>query len=176
MTDDAGEADAETVLTVVNYFGSLVVMGFGLLGAVAFLAQALGFAGAGVEGPVWPVVLFLAVFLAGAYYHPGIRRRLSRRRPVSRFGTVRYVDERVLSPDEGRAESCVACDETSDRGLIRRYREERVVAGVPVWEASTGLNFYCVECSSDETGLAEEARDADGEAETTGERCVERTE
>lgn len=117
---------------------SRVVLGALLaLGGLAMLAS----------GPleVFSWVFGLPILLGGLYLFPPTRRRIERRHPVTRFGTVRSTDETVVhSPDK----PCVACGRPIDTGIRRSYREETVVAGIPILTSQEGENHYCETCSA----------------------------
>ncbi|WP_247001947.1 hypothetical protein [Halosolutus gelatinilyticus] len=94
---------------------------------------------------------FAFVFVAiGLFINPGVRRRLDRRHRLTRFGRVRTVERRMIRTDEGRSERCVDCGDPIDRGLIRRYREEYAIAGIPIVTRSEGRNHYCLACATNE--------------------------
>lgn len=94
---------------------------------------------------VFSWVFGLPLLLGGLYLFPPTRRRIERRHPVTRFGTVRSTDETVVhSPDK----PCVACGRPIDTGIRRNYREEKVVAGLPILTSQEGENHYCETCSA----------------------------
>ena len=105
----------------------------------------------------------LAFALLGAGSAPPVRRRLGRRHGVTDFGRQKTVDHRVVRPPESVDEPCVVCGEAFDRGLVRRRRDETVVAGVPVRTHSIRHNHYCVDCAQSE--LFSDPLDADGLAD-----------
>lgn len=107
----------------------------------------------------------------GAFVNPRFRRRLDRRHSASTFGRVNSVDQRVVRPEERCTERCVACGDRVEKGLVRRYREEYAIAGVPVYTSAEGYNHYCLECASREF-LGERSADPSGELPTAagGER------
>ncbi len=92
----------------------------------------------------------LCFFLTSAFIHPRFGPQLTKEYALTEFGSVRSVDRRVLYPNEGRSERCAECDTQTTKGVIRRYREEFVVAGVPVYTRSEGTNHYCLDCVSSE--------------------------
>ncbi|WP_435347489.1 zinc-ribbon domain-containing protein [Haloarchaeobius sp. HRN-SO-5] len=66
------------------------------------------------------------------------------------FGRTRAVEERAIeAPDQ----PCTACLSTIDRGVERTYRDEFLVAGVPVKTYEMGRNHYCVSCAQGETDV-----------------------
>jgi len=89
-------------------------------------------------------IIGVPVLLGGLYLFPPTRRRIERRHPVTRFGSVRSTDETVVqSPDK----PCVACGRAIDTGIRRTYREEKAVAGIPILTVRDGENHYCESCS-----------------------------
>ena len=144
-------------LTVVFGIGIAFVAISGFLASEPHLGNAL-----------LAIVLFAVGFVVaslGIFVNPGMRRRLNRRHSPSTFGRVRSVDRRVLRPDEDCDERCIACDFRVERGLVRRYREEYALAGLPVYTRSTDYNYYCLECATNEVLDESAARDGkrDGE-------------
>ncbi|WP_434522162.1 zinc ribbon domain-containing protein [Halorubrum sp. AS12] len=81
---------------------------------------------------------------------PPVRRRLDRRHGITKFGRQKTVDHRVVRPPESVDETCVVCGEEFERGLVRRRRDETVVAGVPVRTHSMRHNHYCADCARSE--------------------------
>ena len=109
-------------------------------------------------------VLGALVFLsAGVAVTPTLRQRLARRHGLATFGWTQTVDRRVIEADEECDEHCIVCDDEIDSGVVRRFRDELVVAGIPVFTDSVGYNHYCLECVADERGRPVEA-DAPGSA------------
>ena len=147
-------AVADTLSDLMYAVAGWVLVGLGLLAGISGVSTLVTGEGFGAV-----VLGFAFVFLVfGVMLNPGMRRRIDRRHGVTDFGRVRSVDRRVLGPDEECLERCVACDDRVDRGLVRRFREEYAVAGIPVYTASVGYNHYCLECASEEVlGI-----DADG--------------
>ena len=92
----------------------------------------------------------LAFALLGAGAAPPVRRRLKRRHGITKFGRRKTVDHRTVRPPETVDEPCVVCGESFDRGLVRRRRDETVVAGVPVRTHSMRHNHYCADCARSE--------------------------
>ena len=92
----------------------------------------------------------LAFAILGVGTAPVVRRRLDRRHGVTAFGRQKTVDHRVARPPESIDEPCVVCGDQIDRGLVRRRRDETVVAGVPVRTHSMQRNHYCVDCARSE--------------------------
>jgi hypothetical protein len=107
------------------------------------------------------------VLLGGLYLFPPTRRRIERRHPVTRFGTVQSTDETVVqSPDK----PCVGCGRTIDTGVRRTYREEKAVAGIPILTVRDGENHYCESCSylGPESGAGDPAVESAGSNSTAG--------
>lgn len=104
-------------------------------------------AGTGLLSAIALIAAFVVVAL-GVLVNPGTRRRLHRRHDPSAFGRVRSVDRRTIRSAEDCTERCVERRARIERGLVRRYREEHVVAGLPVYTSSIGYNHYCLECAT----------------------------
>jgi hypothetical protein len=121
------------------------------LGVVALLAGTGGIVqDAGSADVIVPIMLvgFAILFVvSGVFVNPRFRRQLDRRHGVSRFGKIKTVENRTRSATEGGRESCVVCNSDSREGLIRRYRQEYVAAGIPLWTISENHNFYCPDCA-----------------------------
>ncbi len=155
---NAGGGTVETVSTYL-LSGLLLLIG-GWIAAVAAVGGSQGFALIGV-----------GFALLGAGTAPPVRRRLGRRHGLTEFGRLRTVDHRVLRSTERVEEPCVVCGEAFDRGLVRRRRDETVVAGVPLVTHDERCNHYCVRCAREELfGLDEDAVDdaTDADRETAG--------
>jgi predicted RNA-binding Zn-ribbon protein involved in translation (DUF1610 family) len=124
------------------------------LGSAAFLSGTGGvIQHAGTSEMIVPLLLLGLAFVfitSGIFVNPRFRRRLDRRHNLSRFGQAKTVDSRVLSPSENRYESCVSCGSSLSKGIVRRYRQEYVAAGIPVWAISANRNFYCPNCATEE--------------------------
>ncbi|ELY48359.1 hypothetical protein [Natronorubrum sulfidifaciens] len=143
---------------------SLVVLG--LMLAVTGGRVLLEF-GLTTSAAVGATILFGLAFVTtafGLFVNPRFRRRLERRHAPSKFGWVRSVDQRVIRPDERCSERCVACGSRIEQGMVRRYREEYAVAGVPVYTRSVGYNHYCLECATAELRGGEPSPSAVGTA------------
>jgi hypothetical protein len=146
---------ADDLSDLLSGIAGWLLVGVGTLGtltAVGGLVQAAGMGD--VVVPSLALVVSLAFVAAGVSVNPRFRRRLARRRDASRFGRVRTVDERTLSASENRTETCVGCGTDVTEGLVRRYREEYAVAGVPVRTTSEEYNFYCPRCGAAETSVS----------------------
>lgn len=140
------------------------------LGVVALLAGAGGIVQeAGTADVIVPFLLvgFAILFIvSGVFVNPRFRRRLDRRHGRSQFGTIKTVDNRIRSGTRDEREQCVVCDSSLDEGLVRRYRREYVVAGIPLWTISEEHNLYCPDCALTElSGRATVSADDHGTTE-----------
>ncbi|WP_424015423.1 double zinc ribbon domain-containing protein [Halorubrum xinjiangense] len=109
----------------------------------------IGFLAATSSSP--PAALIGLAFAGlGLGVAPPVRRRLDRRHGLTSFGRQKTVDHRVVRPPESVDEPCVVCGEGFERGLVRRRRDETVVAGIPVRTHSIRHNHYCVDCAQSE--------------------------
>jgi len=109
----------------------------------------IGFLAVELASP--PVALVgLAFALLGSGAAPPVQERLKRRHGVTAFGRQKTVDHRVVRPPESVDDPCVVCGEPFDRGLVRRRRDETVLAGVPVWTHVMEHNYYCTDCAREE--------------------------
>ncbi|SIR62640.1 hypothetical protein SAMN05421752_101341 [Natronorubrum thiooxidans] len=70
----------------------------------------------------------------------------------------------MIRPDEQCSERCVACGTRVEQGMVRRYREEYAVAGIPIYTRSVGYNHYCLECATTELRGGEPSPSAVGTA------------
>lgn len=142
---------ADTVSDLMYGIAGWLLIG---LGVAAFLSGASGIIRqAGTADIVAPLLVlgFGLLFTAlGMFVNPRFRRRLDRREDPSRFGQIETVDSRILSTAENRHESCISCGSSLNEGLVRRYRQEYAVAGVPVWTISENYNYYCSDCAVEE--------------------------
>lgn len=122
----------------------LVFGGIVFSGAVQSLGQ--------LDGTAISLFFFTLCFVtAGAFVHPRFGPQLTKEYSLTEFGSIRSVDRRVLHPNEGHSKRCVMCDSQTTKGVIRRYREEFVVAGVPVYTLSDGKNHYCPDCATSDS-------------------------
>ncbi|MGM0447616.1 MAG: zinc ribbon domain-containing protein [Methanobacteriota archaeon] len=133
----AGESRTETVA------------GYILIALLLLIGGLIGYFAATSGSP--PAALIGLAFIGlGLGVAPPVRRRLDRRHGVTEFGRQRTVDHRTVRPPESVDDPCVVCGEAFDRGLVRRRRDETVVAGVPVRTRSIRHNHYCVDCARSE--------------------------
>lgn len=153
-TADSGiVALADTVSEILYGIAGWLLVGLGLAISALGPVSSVAVHGVGVLGLLLSTFAFVLglVFVAlGVFVNPSSRRRLNRRREVSRFGTVRSVDQRVVRPEERCLRRCVSCGSRVESGMVRRYRDEYAVAGVPVYTRSVDYNHYCLECATDE--------------------------
>ncbi|PHQ39619.1 zinc ribbon domain-containing protein [Halorubrum persicum] len=152
----------------------LVTLSGYLLGGILLLIG-LGIAAVGAEAGATAGALFGLGFAAiGLALTPPAERRLERRHGLSRFGRVRTVDHRITPATERTAAPCVVCGEAFERGVVRRRRDETVVAGVPIRTHSISHNLYCADCALAELfGDGSDAATLEGvvaDSESSGER------
>ncbi|WP_435348252.1 hypothetical protein [Haloarchaeobius sp. HRN-SO-5] len=153
MRDDPSNAALLESLVYDVLYGILgtVAIGFGLL--LFWAAGSSLLRDPSVSSAVLTLVAGTLSFVfvgTGILVNPWTRRRLNRLHPVTRVGRVRSVDDRVLHPEERCTERCTACDSRVDAGLVRRFREEFVLFGVPLVTRSEEFNHYCRDCATDE--------------------------
>jgi hypothetical protein len=155
---------ADTVAELLYGIAGWLLIG---LGGLAFVGGAGGLVRtAGTAEMVVPLLLLGVAFAfvgLGVFYNPRFRRRLDRRREISRIGRHRTVDSRVRSAPERRREPCVGCGAVTTEGLVRRCRAELLVAGVPVWTRSERRNVYCPSCATEYTSEHGTAGESDTE-------------
>lgn len=182
MSDEPADtvALADTVSGLMYAIAGWMLIGLGGLGLVSVVGTAIGDP-TNSDFIALPLVLLFSLLLItfGVFVNPRFRRRLNRRQPITRFGRVQSVDRRVLHATEGRSERCVECGTQMAEGLVRRYREAFVVAGVPVYTLSEGKNYYCPDCvtteSIDSTPQSDTIVERDGERLAAEESETERT-
>jgi hypothetical protein len=142
---------ADTVSAILYAIAGWLLVGLGSLGLVGTALRIGGnTAPTNLALSTVVVLLSLTMILFGVFVNPRFRRRLDRGGPVTDFGRTRSVDSRPLRPGEGRTVECVICGTRTDRGLVRRYREEFRLAGLPVSTRSEGRNHYCLDCATAE--------------------------
>jgi hypothetical protein len=118
------------------------------------------------------VIGFAVLFIvSGVVVNPRFRRRLDRRHGLSQFGRIKTVENRTRSAPEEQPEPCVVCNSSSSEGLVRRYRQESVIAGIPLWTISENHNFYCPDCALAELSI--DATSSTDESNTTKQRITE---
>ena len=144
---------ANTASRLLYGIAGWIAVGLGVLGLLVTFLQILG--GSAPINPVLSTMVTLisvAFVLFGLFVNPRFRRRLDRRRSLTRFGRIQSVDERALHSEEGQTAHCVSCGSQLNEGLIRRYREEVFIAGIPAFTRSEDYNYYCAECAESEFG------------------------
>jgi RNA polymerase subunit RPABC4/transcription elongation factor Spt4 len=142
--------------------GLLLLIGLGVAAVAANQGALLGAA-------------FGAAFaLVGLALTPPAERRLNRRHGLSRFGRKRTVDHRVVRATERTESPCVVCGDPFERGVVRRRRDETVLAGVPVRTHAMERNHYCADCARAELfgGSAGTADDGAHRVKSTGDTGV----
>lgn len=161
---------ADTVSGLMYGIAGWMLIGLGGLGLVSVVGTAIGDpTNSGFIALPLLLLFSLLLITFGVFVNPRFRRRLNRRQTITRFGRVRSVDRRVLHATENRSERCVECGTRTTEGVIRRYREEFVVAGVPIYTLSEGKNYYCPDCA-----LSESPHDADEQSRAV-ESALERS-
>ncbi|SNR40105.1 zinc ribbon domain-containing protein [Halorubrum vacuolatum] len=139
-----------TESTAVETVSTYLLSGLLLLVGALLLGFSLGGATAINVGTALAVGLGLGFFLVGLGIAPPVEARLKRRHGPRAFGRHRTVDHRVIRPVEQVEEPCVVCGESFRGGLLRRRRDETVIAGVPIRTHSMRHNHYCAECAQTE--------------------------
>jgi len=149
-------ADADTTNAMLSYLAG---------GLVGFMA--IWFLFIGAVGTPTPVLGVLGVLfaLAGLSILPPVRRRLARRHSLTKFGREKTVDHRVVYPHEGYDEPCVVCGKRGRSGVLRRRRDETVLAGVPLRTHERDHNIYCEQCATEDLFGGVDLDAADEEAE-----------
>jgi hypothetical protein len=147
---------ADTTADLMRALAGWLLVAFGVL---MVLTTALKIAGGVPDStnPLLPALwglLGTAIAASGAFLTPLFRRRIDRHTSLSDFGTVESVEQRVVRPEEKSGESCVVCGEAVTRGMARRFREEVVLAGLPLFTRSEGNNYYCPECGARELSVS----------------------
>jgi len=143
-SDESGAVRMADGISEVLY----TIVGVTLLGLGGFFAvSSLASLADGPFASVFGFGLSFVLLAFGIFLTPAVRRRLDRRHGLGQFGTVRSVDQRVFDRSDASPERCVDCDEPIDRGLIRRYRDEFAVGGIPVYTRDIGYNHYCPDCA-----------------------------
>jgi hypothetical protein len=154
---------ADTLSELLYAVGSALALFVGVVGTAAGVV-------AGLSGETVPGALFLLVgvtfLLLGAASSRRGRRRLARRRSPTAFGRRPTVESRTVRPEESFDGRCTRCDTAVDSGAVRQYREETVLAGVPLVTHEAGTNAYCLACALDEFGVADGSTDSDADIDT----------
>ena len=116
----------------------------GLLSLIGILLIVTAVAG---SSSLWVGLIGLGLGLGGLGFLPPVKRRLDRRHDLTEFGRLRTVDHRTIHPSEGYDAPCVICGKQGRSGLLRRRRDETVLAGVPVRTHGLDYNYYCEACA-----------------------------
>ncbi|MFC7213163.1 hypothetical protein ACFQO4_03595 [Saliphagus sp. GCM10025334] len=111
----------------------------------------------------------------GIVVSPPARSRLERRKPITTNGRTRSIEERSVHAPEKR---CTGCLEPVVDGVERTYRQELVVAGVPIVTTNAGSNCYCDRCAyaDPSAGSIRDALEMDDGFEADDELATEATE
>jgi len=137
--DSTAAAERTTGITAASIGGITALVG------LFFLLSTLNSA-----GTVLISAIGLVLLIGGIGILPPVRRRLARRHPITTFGRHKSVDHRLVHPTEGYTDPCVVCGNRGRSGLLRRRRNETVVAGVPLLTHSLNHNFYCERCAGED--------------------------
>ncbi|ELZ95949.1 hypothetical protein C440_06652 [Haloferax mucosum ATCC BAA-1512] len=164
LADTVSELMYEIVGWILLFIGLI-----GLLRSFTMLFDATGVPD--LVGAFTVLALTFVCLSAGVFVNPRLRRWLNRRHSVSTFGRAQTVDSRVFGAEERRTETCVRCESRVSTGLLRRFREEYAVAGIPIWTLSENQNCYCRSC-----GLEEISPSPSGDAEPSIEEFVTEAE
>lgn len=127
----------------------VALSGYLLGGLLLFIGLGIAVVSVG-QGAVLGAVFGLLFAAIGLWLTPPVERRLDRRHGLSRFGRIRTVDHRITPATEPTEAPCVVCGEDFERGVVRRRRDETVVAGVPIRTHSIRRNHYCTDCAREE--------------------------
>lgn len=124
-----------------------------------------------VIAPLLVIGVGVLLIVSGVVVKPRFRRWLDRQHGLSQFGRIRTVGNRTRSATEEQPEACVVCSSSSREGLVRRYRQEYVIAGIPLWTISENHNFYCPDCALAE--LSTDSNSSTNESNTTVQMITE---
>lgn len=159
---------AESISDLLYGIAGWLLVFMGLLSALSVFLHA--FNGRVEVVPISILAVSSVLFLvSGVLVNPRFRKRIARRRDVTRFGRASTVDQRVIYASENHEKSCVSCGKPVKNGVERWYREEYVIAGIPIFTASEGRNSYCVDCAMEELNVPEAEKSAEN-----GQRSVDR--
>jgi RNA polymerase subunit RPABC4/transcription elongation factor Spt4 len=161
-------ADGSTTATAGSVDASLSTAASYLLGGLLALIGLFVIIAAAGGGTVWPGLIGLGFALGGLGILPPVRRKLDRRHEITKFGRLKHVDHRVVHPTEGYDEPCIICGKQGRSGLLRRRRDETLVAGIPLVTHGMDDNYYCEQCATADRVVGEPEFDAttnDGGAE-----------
>jgi hypothetical protein len=90
-----------------------------------------------------PSLFGLVALLLSLVVWPPTRRRIDDRHPPTAFGPTTSLEERYVTDTD---RPCTVCRHRVDRGVVRDYRQEYAVAGIPLYTMETGENYYCESC------------------------------
>lgn len=140
---------ADIVSELLYSIAGVLSIGLGIFGLVIATLRVIKESVPADPTPSALVLVFsLLLLILGVFVIPQFRRRVNRRQSPTQFGRTQNVDTRVLRPEEETTDECVVCGSQSDRGLIKRYRQEFCFVGIPVLTTAEGHNFYCIECAA----------------------------
>jgi len=123
--------------------GGWLLIGLGLVLAAATGSAVLGGSLVAILGFVFSLLLVLS----GGVIAPSVRKRVDNHHSPAAFGRTPVVERRVIYPEENCRERCVVCGSRVKKGVVRRYREDITVAGIPLVFGSNSYNHYCLDCA-----------------------------
>jgi hypothetical protein len=165
MTDEPSSAVAvaDRVSDLLADAAGALLVGLGLLAVASVVLRTVSASAPGDPVASAFVLAFGVAFLVGGVaVAPTARRRLARRHPATTVGRARRVDHRTVTDtdtdtvtDTGDASgptvqpgpTCTDCGDDVEVGLDTRFREEIVLAGVPLYTLDEGHNYYCADCA-----------------------------
>lgn len=137
----AKDDTSELISSVLSRLAGIISLSYAAILFASIVFQVFNF---GVGPHLIPAaIMCILMFSVAAVTVPSIRARLENRRGFYKFGRVRTVDRKVTDDEQF---VCISCGCESTTGVIRRYRDEFVVAGIPIVENGTGHNRYCADC------------------------------
>lgn len=125
-----------------QFAGALVLL---VLGLIMVVTTGLSFV---------PSLLGLAFGLVGLYMLPPARRRIRDRHAPTTFGPTETVEKRYVQHTD---RPCAVCGSRVVDGVVRDYKQEYAVAGVPLYTMENGENYYCEDCQSVDTTYGTES-------------------
>jgi hypothetical protein len=134
----------QSVTSVQQFTSSLI---FVVIGLVIIITAGLS---------VVPSLFGLAFVLVGLYIASPVRQRIRDRHAPTAFGSTETVDERYV---ENTDRPCTVCGSRVLDGIVREYKQEFVVAGLPLYTSESGENYYCQDCQHLETAQDSEVDD-----------------
>lgn len=100
----------------------------------------------GSSMPALGLMLFgIGLIALSALVLPPTRERLKNWHPITTSGPTENVEERAVG---GTDQLCSVCRDTVDSGVIREFKKEYVLAGIPLYTMEAGENWYCDSCHS----------------------------